>query len=61
MQKVPEAVIVEAGFFISYLRGDELADRVEKLLKLEPTGQLGRGCDTRPRAIPKRAFPSRFL
>jgi len=34
MQKVPEAVIVEADFFISYLRGDELADRVEKLLKL---------------------------
>lgn len=34
MQKLPEAVIVDADFFISYLRGDELADKAEVLLDL---------------------------
>ncbi|HID90914.1 TPA: PIN domain-containing protein [Candidatus Bathyarchaeota archaeon] len=32
MQELPSRVLIEADFFISYLRGDELADKVERLM-----------------------------
>jgi len=37
--KAPQSLVLDADFFISYLRADELADNVEKLLDLALEGR----------------------
>jgi len=37
--KIPQSFLLDADFFISYLRADELADNVEKLLDLALEGR----------------------